>query len=384
MKFLLPVIASVLLSGCNSIMQPFGTDNLPAPAPLANFTPERTVIQQWSTKVGSGVGDAYLKLSPAYSDGVVYAADKTGRVVAINATSGASRWEINTKLPITSGLAVREGMLILGTNDGQVLALSTQDGRILWRAQVSNQILATPTLLTDAALIKTIDGQVCSLTLNTGKQKWCHDHGAPTMILRGSSSPQYADGLVVAGFADGKLAAYHVETGKMVWERALAVPKTTSVVDQLVDIDVDPRIANGVIYVATYQGHVAAVSLRSGDILWEHAISSYSGLALGQRLLFVSDAQSTVWAFDRDEGFVVWQQKVLANRFITGPALMDNTLVVGDAEGYLHWLAQKDGHLMARVQVEKKHGMIAAPLVSPDETVYVNLTDGKLNAYRLK
>ena len=60
------------------------------------------------------------------------------------------------------------------------------------------------------------------------------------------------------------------------------------------------NIANGVIYVATYQGHVAAVSLKSGDILWEHAISSYSGLALGQRLLFVSDAQSTVWAFDHE------------------------------------------------------------------------------------
>jgi outer membrane protein assembly factor BamB len=366
-------------------MNPFGTDNLPAPAPLTTFTPERTVTQQWTTTAGKGVGDIYLKLSPAYSDGVVFAADKTGRVVAVNANSGVSRWDIETKLPISSGLAARDGMVIFGTDDGQVLALSSQNGRTLWRARVSNQVLATPTIANDFVLIKTIDGQVCLLTLKTGQQKWCHDHGAPTMILRGSSSPQYADGLVVAGFADGKLAAYNVETGKIVWERALAVPKTTSAIDQLVDIDVDPRIANGVIYVATYQGNVAAVALRTGQIIWEHAISSYSGLALGKRLLFVSDAKSTVWAFDRDEGSVVWQQKALANRFITGPALMvDNTVVVGDAEGYLHWLAQNDGHLVARVQVEKKHGMIASPLVSPDETVYVYTTDGKLNAYRLK
>ncbi|MFU8797619.1 MAG: outer membrane protein assembly factor BamB, partial [Gammaproteobacteria bacterium] len=336
-----------------------------------------------SANAGKGVGaDTYLKLSPGYTNGSVFSADKTGRIVAMNAKTGAQQWQLNTKLPITSGLAAHNNILIVGANDGQVWALNTQNGQTIWRGRVQNQVLATPTILSEAVLIKTIDGQVCSLDIKTGKPNWCHDHGAPTMILRGSSSPQYADGLVIAGFADGKLIALNAHTGKLVWERTIAVPKTTSIVDQLVDIDVDPRISHNIIYVATYQGNIAAVALRTGQIIWEHPISSYSGLVLGDRLLFVSDAQSTVFAFNRTDGDVIWQQKALANRFITGPVLLNDTIVVGDKLGYLHFLAQNDGHMVARVHVEKKHGMITDPLVA-GSSVVVNTVEGKVTAYTL-
>jgi outer membrane protein assembly factor BamB len=55
--------------------------------------------------------------------------------------------------------------------------------------------------------------------------------------------------------------------------------------------------------------------------------------------------------------------------------------VVADAEGYVHWLSQADGHFLSRVLVNKKKSIVAPPVVLGD-TVYVATTDGTLFALR--
>ena len=52
-----------------------------------------------------------------------------------------------------------------------------------------------------------------------------------------------------------------------------------------------------------------------------------------------------------DSGLVNWRQTALEARNVSGPAIMGNYIVVGDAEGYLHWMSKRDGHFAARVNV---------------------------------
>ena len=82
-----------------------------------------------------------------------------------------------------------------------------------------------------------------------------------------------------------------------------------------------------------------------------------------------------------DTGNPVWQQTKLLDRQITGPAVMGNYIVVGDKEGYLHWLSQQDGHFAARVKTSRS-GMIVSPLVE-NGVLYVVTTDGYLMAYKI-
>jgi outer membrane protein assembly factor BamB len=64
--------------------------------------------------------------------------------------------------------------------------------------------------------------------------------------------------------------------------------------------------------------------------------------------LYVTTADSTVVALSRRDGTPVWSQDAMIRRSLTAPALADGALVVGDFEGYLHWLDINTGQLLAR------------------------------------
>jgi outer membrane protein assembly factor BamB len=56
-------------------------------------------------------------------------------------------------------------------------------------------------------------------------------------------------------------------------------------------------------------------------------------------------------------------------------------VVVGDLEGYVHWLRKDDGQFVARVRVDSS-GIVAAPVATPF-AVYVYGSGGELAALQV-
>jgi len=378
----LSLLALALSStGCSTISG-IGTDNNPKPTPLVQLTSEINPQQIWSQKTGKGSNDHYLRFSPSYTDGLIFTVDNTGKVTANQARNGQSVWTVDTKATITSGPAAGQGMVILGTQEGYIIALAAKNGQQVWKTLVPGQVIAPPTISEQVVYAKTIDGNLCALDIKTGQTIWAVAHTTPPLILRGSSAPQVVHDLVIVGFADGKLVAFEKATGKQRWERAIAMPQGSSIIERMIDIDVDPIISNGIVYVASYQGNIAAVNAHNGELIWEHPMSSYAGLTLDNDAIYISDADSNVLAVARKDGQVLWKQNKLYARRISGPVMMDNTIVVADTEGYLHWLSPEDGHFLARTQVDKK-GIIANPVVI-DNQLYVTTVNGYLATYSIR
>ncbi len=69
-------------------------------------------------------------------------------------------------------------------------------------------------------------------------------------------------------------------------------------------------------------------------------------------------------------------------RKLTAPAVYQGYVVVGDIEGYVHWLSTTDGRQLGRVQVAGE-GIDAKPVVVGD-TVYVYAKDGTLAALKAR
>lgn len=369
----------IALTGCGW----FGAkDNTPKPAPLVHFTPAAHAVQLWSTSTGYGVGEKYIKLDVAYDNGVVYTADSSGNLTATNANNGNQIWQTDTKLPITAGPTAGNGLVFAGTDNAKVVAVSEKTGQLVWTQPVSSVVLAAPTLYQNTLLIKTIDGKLVALNAQTGKQLWVFSQDVPSLILRGSSSATIADSNVFAGFANGTLIAVTLDNGSQVWSQAIASPLGENDIENMVDIDSKPIVIAGIVYVVTYQGNIAAVNATTGTLLWQHKFSSYQGISADQKTIFASDTESHVWAFDQDTGGIIWRQQALSWRNITGPVLMDHiAVVVGDQEGYLHFLSIKDGRFIARTKVGSK--ILAAPLVV-NHTLYVITANGTLAAYQLR
>lgn len=364
-------------------------DNAIPPAELVEFMPSLNVAELWSRRIGKGTDKIYLRLSPVYAAQRLYIVDSRGRLQALDATNGREFWSRNAiqkqrfwskgdKAKISAGPGYGEESLLVGTNDGEVFAYRSQDGKFLWRARVSSEILSAPKRAGGTVIVRTLDGKLHALSGENGRRLWVYDREVPSLSLRGTSSPVIKDDMVIAGFDEGRLVALELKTGRLLWEARISTPRGSTDMEQMVDIDSDPIILEGVIYAATYQGQVAAVQQETGRILWTSNLSSYAGFTVDEDFLYVSDHSSHIRAFDRYSGEQIWEQGRLNMRNVTAPARVGDYLVVGDVEGYLHWLDKRTGNFVARTQPADAP-YIAPPLVVGN-ILYAFSSDGTLTA----
>jgi outer membrane protein assembly factor BamB len=358
-RHLVLLLLFFLLTACAGL----GDDNTPSPTALTSYPFQFQPVPLWSMVTGGGMDKDFLRLGPVIKDGQVFVSNKSGLVTAVTLSNGHKLWQAKLKQPISSSPAVGEGAVVFASMQPQLIALEAESGDLLWQTALPNQVLASPVIHQGHVIVKTVDGKVLAFALKTGRPLWSYNHAAPTLVLRVSSMPRIIGNKVLIGFSDGTLTALNLNDGRLLWERTIAYPQGVTQADQLVDIAADPRLDNQTIYIATYQGKLSAISLQTGQIQWQRPFSSYSGLALGKNL-YVTDSKGGVWAFDRSTGQVLWHNRLLRNRGLTAPVIMGNSLVLGDKEGYLHWLAQVDGHPLARVLVHDSASIAAAPRVS--------------------
>lgn len=377
-KVLLTTLFGFGLSACSSF---FDKDNTPPPSPLVSFKAEATPRLLWYANTGAGVSNNDIKLVPAIADNTLFTADTKGHITATDKNNGHTVWTMQISQPITGGLAAGDHIVVAGCRNGDLFAVDQSNGKALWRAHTTTEILATPAIKNGITVVKTIDGRLTAYANTDGHERWSYQATEPNLILRGSSAPQISGNAVITGFANGELVKLSSQTGNVEWQQTIATPEGAFAIQRMVDIDANPLIFENRIYTATYQGRIMAMNLNSGENYWTHDMSSYTGLTADNERVYVTDASSHVWAFDATSGQVDWRQTELEYRTITAPAMEGNNVIVGDAEGYLHWLNKQDGHVVARVRVNGS-GMIAGPLIN-NGIVYVLTKDGHLAAYTL-
>jgi len=377
-KALILTLATIAISGCKGL---FEKDNTEKPTKLESFKQEVKVTSLWKTRTNSGVGKQYLKLNAALTGNVIYTSDTSGTVTATNQETGKKIWAYRASGTISSGPTVTDNLVIVSSKIGEITALSQKTGAIVWRAHTSSEVLARPSYQNGIIVVKAIDGKVLALSEKDGRTLWTYHKTEPNLILRAASAPAISDDNLVVGFANGTISKLTLAGGSLQWQTTVAIPEGSFAIERMVDIDADPIIYDSTVYVATYQGRIAAIDLFTGKAKWSHDLSSYTGMAIDKDSVFITDAKSDVWNFNRATGKVNWRQKQLAFRNITGPLSIQKYIVVGDTEGYLHLLDKKDGHFVARERVNK-HPILTAPIGS-NKNLYAVTTDGYLAKYTI-
>lgn len=371
-------LLALLLSGCSYIPWFGGEEDPHPPSELDDLKSDITVNVLWSAEVDEGTDGRQLNLIPAIHGGNLYVADAEGHIVAVDASTGKVLWERETGIPFSGGPEVNASYILLGSSDGDLLALSVRDGTPLWNARLDSEILSVPRIAGTSALVHTLDDSVYAFDLGTGDKLWEYSYQAPVLTLRGSSTPVVAGESAIVGISGGKLVNLELQTGLPLWETTVTPPHGRSELERIADIDADPIIVGDIIYVATYNGDLAAVDLTSGSVLWRRQLSAHAGLAASEGTLYVTDSDDLVWAASSADGVGTWKQETLKYRRLTAPAVIGNLVAVGDLEGYVHWLDRRDGRILA--QVEVADGPITArPLVAGGK-LYIYGDDGTVAA----
>jgi len=348
------------------------------PAELVKFKPTAKASVVWRASVGEA--DVYI-FTPAVYEGAVYAAGANGRLARFDAARGRQAWRINTKEPLSGGVGVDAGLVVVATRKGAVLAYDLK-GKLAWKSQVTSEVLMAPRTAQGVVVVRSGDGKLYALDAKDGKQQWEYRFTLPPLLLRSDSGVLIARGVVVAGLPAGRVVALNLTNGNVLWEATLAQPKGANELERITDIASAPTIAGDQACAVTFQGRVGCYDVTRGTLLWSREASSSVALEMDPITVYLSDARSSVLALDRNTGATIWKQEKLLARQVSAPLEAGLYLAVGDFEGYVHFLDRDTGAFAARLSTDGS-GIRARP-VRLGSNLLFQTHDGALYAISVK
>jgi len=363
------------LAGCSS------TGDEIEPSPLVSINSEKSITKVWSQNIGSNFGDKYHQLTPGVSANSIIVTDVEGKVSSYDLLSGKKLWSTDLDSAISSGVGANRDVAIVATYTGDVIALSAASGEIKWQVAIGGEVVSQAQLNEKLAVLQMVNGDIIALDLLTGEQNWAYTSNQPKLTLRGNSSPLVALDATLAGLDNGKFIALDNANGNVLWEHRVNIAKGKSDIERLTDVDGKPILYKNVIYVPGYRGNLTAINPFNAQVLWRKEYSSYRGLAAANNSIYLSTDNDIVHGISAQSAAELWRQDLLLNRTITTPATLTGQVVVGDVQGYLHFLSQEDGHFVARY---KLGGALVGDMLVKDDLLYVLSNNGRLTALSIK
>ena len=337
----LMVSAALALGACSSLNPFNGSGKLPALAPI---TSPVAMSDAWKVRMGDA---GVFVLQPAVVGDAVFAAGD-GDVARID--NGRVRWKTSLKVTISGGVGSDGSLVVVGTPKGEVIALDAENGQIKWRVPVNAEVLAAPAVSAGLVVVRSADSRLFGLDPADGRQRWVYQRATPPLSLRNAAGVALEGNVIMAGFPGGKLAAVSPANGSLMWEGTVAIPRGATELERMSDITSLPVLGARATCAVAYQGRVACFDMSNGSTLWTRDLSSSKGLDLDDSQVFVTDEKGAVLALDIGSGASAWKQDQLAGRGTGRPRIINDYVVVGDAEGYVHLLRKDDGRVVGRVR----------------------------------
>lgn len=392
-KLLAICVLAVGISACSSTDD---EDEELKVAELTDITALFEPVVKWDASVGDGVGDYFSRIQPVVAYGKVFSASRDGEAYAFDEKTGEQVWYadlsdidnkrgfFDNKVPalISGGVVAGINKVFFGSENGDVIALEAESGKLSWQGKVKGEVIAAPALDAGKLVVNTASGVMKAFNASNGQDDWQVEQDVPPLTLRGISAPTIAGGGVIVGSADGSLSVYLLEQGRLGWTVDIGEATGSTELERVIDVDSTPLVYGDNIYTVSSRGNLSAIELRSGRVLWQRQYSSYRELGISGNSLFLTDVKGHVYAIDRNNGLELWSQLSFTNRGLTGPVPIDNYVVVGDFEGYLHWLDQTTGEIVARHHVDSS-GIHATPTVD-NNVLYSQARNGDLEAIIIK
>jgi outer membrane protein assembly factor BamB len=346
MRRLAVFLALASLAGCSTIGNLFGKkDDIPK---LPDIHQAFKPLVLWQDDVGASKDDVFV---PAVDHGAVFAASHDGEIMRIESLKGRVTWKIDTGRKLSAGVGVGDGMLVVCAQDGEVLAYD-ESGKLLWSHAILGELLSVPQAADGVVIVRVGDGRIFGLDEKDGRQLWVYQYANPALSVRSYAGVAVSDETVYAGFAGGKLVSIDVKTGAVNWDSTVAQAHGTTELERIADVTSLPVVDELQVCAVAYQGRLACFDIGKGDLIWSRNVSSYAGMIVNKRNFFVTSDQGDILSLDSTAGATLWKQTLLEGRQPSAPYIQGSYVVVGDVQGYIHFMKRSDGDLVARAETD--------------------------------
>lgn len=312
------------------------------------------VNKSWRVDIGTGSSSSgRLSAVPLVADGKVFTLDAGGRVSAFSTSGGGRVWQtsVTPKNEKSSegfggGLALDSGRLYVTTGYGTVVGIDPAKGSVLWTQKVGQPVRSSPTAAGGKVYFVSVDSVLHCLDGNDGQELWTAKGIPEPATLLSNVSPAVGQGVVVAAFPAGDIAAYQVGSGQPAWRDTLSRTSETTAAGILADPS-RPVIDRGVVFIGGHGGRMIAVSEASGERLWTRNVTSTQMPYSAGDSVFVVDVNGKLMALARADGKVRWITQLPGSARWNGPVLAGGKI----------WAVSTEGSLVA---VDARSGQIAS------------------------
>ncbi|KEI35344.1 outer membrane protein YfgL [Francisella sp. W12-1067] len=375
--FIILLILTILITSCSK-------SNVPPPTPLEEKPPQQTHIKvKWQTKTGNGNGGmGNYDLAPTYTNESIFVPNENGLVYALNIKNGEIIWQKDIDMSLSAQPNDIANAVILGSIKGDLIALDTKDGSTLWHTQMPSSLLSQPTIYDSIIYTYTHDGSVSAFDAKDGEKKWSALNNIPEITLPTNSSPIVLNNTVMIGSAFGTVLGFTTKEGDRTINIPIAIAHGSSPADKMVDITANPMLYDDYLIFASYQGAIVALDKDNGKMLWAKKSSVINNMAINDGIIFTSQDDSSLKAFDIQNGDTVWTQDILKWRKITGPVYYKGLIVVADYQGYLHFFNSLNGEYLGRFKLTPESKIfdygISGQLIPTEEGIIIQAKDGTI------
>ena len=323
---------------------------------------------------------------PVVANGIVYCSLYSNPLIALNASTGATLWTF--RLSDGSPVSVVNGIAYFASSDyassypTTLYVLDASTGAELWNFTRGADVVSSTFTVASSGVVYvgtssiiTGPGVVDALDASTGAKLWSSAiEGAPV-------SSAVANGVVYVGTRSdlngtaGTVNALNADTGAKLWSFATGAPGSSS-----------PKVANGVIYIASNDGTLYALNADTGAKLWA-GNSADTSPAVANGVVYVGSTDSTVDALNATTGAKLWTFDS-GRRLKSSPAVANGVVYVGTSSilptqpgsrpGFVYALNASTGAKLW--SYSEPLSLVNAPLFSGinvvDGVVYVSVVTG--------
>lgn len=362
------IAAIALLAACAS------KPDKPAPTPLEPLTAQIAARQAWTARVEGNPSPAALS---AHAGTFIVAAGD-GTLTALAADNGRELWRAGVDARLATGAGSDGRFTSVVTRDNELITLDA--GRVVWRERLNARVTTAPLVAGERVFVMGVDRVVHAYDALDGRKLWTLQRPGDALTL--------AQPGVLAAFKDTllvgqgpRLAGVDPLRGTLRWEVPLATPRGTNEVERLADLVGPPARSGDIVCARAFQSAVGCASAERGTLLWAKNIGGNHSVAADEQFVVGADASGRITAWRTDNGEVAWTSEKLLYRGLSAPLAVGKTVVFGDLEGQVHFLARDSGKPLSRLPTD------GTPVVAPPAlaagTILVVTRAGGAFAFRL-
>ncbi|MBV8604495.1 MAG: outer membrane protein assembly factor BamB [Pelomonas sp.] len=339
------VAASALLLGACSI---FKSNDGPQPAVLEAGIGAGSAKVVWSSRIDS----LDFPLAIAARDHAFVVAGTDGVVQALASADGHALWRADAGRKLTAGVGSDGRFAAVVTRDNELVVFDA--GKQRWKTTLPTPAVTAPFVAGERVFVLTLDREVFAYDALDGRKLFDVSRPGDSLTLaKAGVLGAWQDTLVVG--QGSRMTGLDPLRGSLRWEAAVANPRGTNEVERLADL-VGPLERNdrsgNILCARAYQSAVGCVDAERGAPLWLRNSSGTDGIGADAEQVYGTDDSSRLFAWKIKNGDTAWMAEQFRHRELGVPIAVGKFVLVGDFEGYVHFVDRLTGKTVARVPTD--------------------------------